>query len=169
MEQNPIRAVKIEKVTLNIGCGDDKVKIEKSAKLLEYLTETKPVITKSKKRSTFGVVKGRPIGVMVTLRKQKAAEFLKKALAGVENKLKNSQFDKEGNFSFGIREYIDMPGVKYKHDIGMMGFDVVVTIERAGFRIKRRRIQQRKIPKKHRINKEETVAWLEKNFGVKVE
>ena len=67
-----MREIKIEKITLNIGCGDDKVKIEKSKKLLEMLTGKKPVITRSKKRSTFGVPKGKPLGVMVTLRKQDA-------------------------------------------------------------------------------------------------
>ena len=148
-----MRQLRVEKVTLNIGCGDDKDKIDKAAKLLEYLTEKKPVITKSKKRSTFGVAKGKPIGVMVTLRGNAAMDFLKKALEGIEKKLKMSQFDSEGNFSFGVKEYIDIPGVRYKHDIGMIGLDVVITIERPGFRIKRRRIQKRKIPRKNKINK----------------
>lgn len=163
-----MRKIKIEKVTLNIGCGDDKEKIDKAVNLLEYLTEKKPVITKSKKRSTFGVPKEKPIGVMVTLRKAAAVEFLKKAFEGVEKKIKLSQVDDSGNFSFGIKEYIDIPGIRYKHDIGMLGLDVVVTLERSGFRIKRRRIQKRKIPRKHIINKEETVNWLKNNFGVEM-
>lgn len=162
------REIEIEKVTLNIGCGDDKAKIEKATKLLETLTERKSVITKSKRRSTFGVPKGKPIGVKVTLRGEQAKEFLKKALAGVENKLKNSQFDSTGNVSFGIREYIDMPGVKYQHDVGMMGFDVAVTLKRAGFRIKQRRIQQRQISRKHKINKEAAIEFLKKNFGAEI-
>lgn len=161
-----MRQIKIEKITLNIGCGDDKAKIEKATKLLEYLTEKKPMITLSKKRSTFGVTKGKPIGVMVTLRGKTAAEFLKRALEGIEKKIKSSQFDADGNFSFGIKEYIDIPGVRYKHDIGMLGFDVAVTLERPGFSIKRRRIQKRKIPRKHKINKEEALNWLKSSFGV---
>lgn len=68
MEENPMRAIKIEKVTLNIGCGGDAEKIEKATKLLEMLTGRKTVITKSKRRSTFGISKGKPVGVMVTLR-----------------------------------------------------------------------------------------------------
>lgn len=168
MPENPMRKIKIEKVTLNIGCGDDNAKLEKATKLLEYLTERKAVITKSKRRSTFGVAKGKPIGVMVTLRGKSAEDFLKRALEGVEKKLKFSQFDVEGNFSFGIKEYIDISGIKYKHDIGMLGLDVAVTLERPGFRIKRRRIQQRKIPRKHTINKEETAEWLKNNFGVEI-
>lgn len=168
MSENPMRAIRIEKVTLNVGCGDDKEKIEKAKKLLEYLTEGRPMITKSKRRSTFGMTKGKPIGVMITLRKKKAVEFLKKALQGVENRLKASQFDKEGNFSFGIKEYIEIPNVKYKHEIGMLGLDVSVTLERPGFRIKRRRIQKRKIPTRHKINREEAMNWVKNNFGVDV-
>lgn len=163
-----MRNIRVEKITLNIGCGDDKNKLEKATKLLEYLTERKPLVTKSKRRSTFGVVKGKPIGVMVTLRGETAVEFLKRALEGVEKKLKASQFDNQGNFSFGLKEYIDVPGVRYKHDIGMFGLDVTVTLERSGFRIKRRRIQQRKIPAKHIINKEESMEWVKKSFGVEV-
>lgn len=165
---NPMQEIKIEKVTLNVGCGDDKEKIERAKKLLEYLTGRKPLVTKSKRRSTFGVVKGKPIGAMVTLRGTKALEFLKNALETTEKKLKFSQFDDEGNFSIGIREYIEIPGVKYQHDVGMLGLDVAVTLERAGFRIKRRRIQQRKIPAKHRINKEDAMNWVKNNFGVEI-
>jgi large subunit ribosomal protein L5 len=168
MQENPMRQIRIEKVTLNIGCGDDKAKLERAVKLLEYLTGRKPLITKSKRRSTFGVAKGKPIGAVVTLRRKAAEEFLRKALEAVDKKLRLSQFDAEGNFSFGIKEYIDIPGVKYKHEIGMLGMDVAVTLERPGFRIKRRRIQQRKIPRKHKINKEEAVNWLKNNFGVEV-
>lgn len=166
--ENPMQELKIEKLTLNIGAGDDKQKIEKSVKLLEMLTGKKPVITKSKKRSTFGVAKGKPIGTMVTLRKKDAEEFLKKTFVAKENKISASQFDKDGNFSFGIKEYIDIPGVRYAHDIGMMGFDVAVTVERKGFRINKRRAKKAKIPRKQKINKEETAEWLKNKFGVEI-
>ena len=168
MEENPMRQIRIEKVTLNIGCGPDQQKVEKAKKLLEYLTKGKAIMTPSKKRSTFGVPKGKPIGAAITLRKQKAYDFLKKALAAVDNKIKSSQFDKDGNFSIGIKEYIDLPGVKYQHELGMLGLDISVTLERPGYRIKRRRIQNRKISKKHKVNKEEVIEWLKKNFGVEV-
>jgi len=164
----PMQKIRVEKVTLNIGCGDDNSKIEKATKLLEMLTQRKPVVTKSRRRSTFGVAKGKPLGVMVTLRKQPAIEFLKRALAANENKLKRSQFDKDGNFSFGVREYIDIPGIRYSHEIGIMGLDVSVTLERPGFRVKKRRVRQAKIGKKHRINNEEAIEWLKNNFGVEV-
>lgn len=163
-----MRKIRIEKVTLNIGCGDDKEKIERASKLLQILTDRKPTITKSKRRSTFGVTKGKPLGVMVTLRRKEAEEFFKKAIEGVEKKLKASCFDSSGNFNFGIKEYIDIPGVKYSHDVGMMGFDVAVTLERPGFRIKRRKMQQKQISKKHKITIEESKEWVKNTFGVDV-
>jgi|YelNatPaOPRAMG01_1025707.scaffolds.fasta_scaffold07725_11 large subunit ribosomal protein L5 len=168
MEENPMRSIRIEKVTLNVGCAADLQKIERAKKLLEYLTGKKAIITKSKRRSTFGVAKGKPVGVKVTLRKKEAVEFLKKALEAVDKKIEASKFDDNGNFSFGIKEYIEIPGVKYSHEIGMLGLDVCVSLERPGFRIERRRIQKRKIPKSHRISKEEAIEWVKKSFGVEV-
>jgi large subunit ribosomal protein L5 len=163
-----MRRIEIEKVVLNVGCAGEQEKIERAKKLLEMLTGRVPKITKSKRRSTFGIAKGKPVGVMVTLRGKEAEDFLKRALYAVDNKLKTSQFDKEGNFSFGIKEYIDIQGVKYSHDVGMLGLDVCVSLKRPGFRIKYRRIQKRKIPKKHKISKEEAIVWLKENFGVDV-
>ena len=167
---NPMREIKIAKLTLNIGCGDDAAKLDRAKKLLEYLNDKqKPMITKSKRRSTFGVPKHKPIGIKLTLRKEKAMEFFKAVLKSTENKVRLSQIDKEGNINFGIKDYIDLPDIRYQHAIGMMGFDVAVTLERAGYKIKRRRIQKRKIPKDHRLNKEEVANWLKEKFGVKVE
>lgn len=159
----------MEKVVLNIGCAGDMEKIERAKKLLENLTGRKAFVTKSKRRSTFGIAKGKPIGTIVTLRKKQAIEFLKKALEAVGNRLSIKQFDVEGNFSFGIKEYIDIPGVRYQPEIGILGLDVCVSLERPGFRIKRRGVRKGKIPKEHRISKEEAIEWVKKEFGVKVE
>jgi large subunit ribosomal protein L5 len=166
--QNAMREIKIEKLSLNIGCGDDKNKIEKATKLLTMLTGGKPVLTRSKTRSTFGVTKGKPIGVKVTLRKKDAEDFLIKSLGAVEKKVRMGQIDNDGNLNLGVREYIDLPGVKYSHEVGMLGFGVSVTLERPGFRIKKRRIQQRIIPKKHKLTKEEVANWLSQRFGVQI-
>lgn len=167
-QSNPMREIKIEKVTLNVGCGDDKQKIEKAQKLLSMLTGRKPVVTLSKKRSTFGVAKGKPIGVKVTLRKKPAEEFFKLVLQSVGNKLKDSQIDADGNVNIGMKEYIDLPGIKYSHDIGLLGLGISASLERKGFRIKRRRVQKRIIPKNHKLNKEEVSRWLKERYGVTV-
>jgi large subunit ribosomal protein L5 len=168
--QNPMREIRIEKITLNIGCGDDQQKIERAKKLLEMLTEMKPVVTKSKKkRSTFGIVQGKPIGVKVTTRKKKALELFEKLLQAIDKKIKSSQLDNDGNINIGIKEYIDLPGIRYQHSIGMLGFDAAITLERPGYSIKRRRIQTTSIPKRHKVNKEEVLNWLREKFGVTIE
>ena len=164
---NPMRKIQIEKVVINIGCGGDLNKIERALKLLQIINGKKPVITKSKRRSTFGIAKGKPVGVKVTLRGKDAEEFFKRVLEAKGNVLNASSIDKEGNISIGIKEYIELPGVKYNHEIGMLGMDVCISFKRPGYRIKFRKIQKRKIPRKHRITREEIIEWL-KEKGVEI-
>ncbi|HDD36324.1 MAG TPA: 50S ribosomal protein L5, partial [Archaeoglobus veneficus] len=106
-------------------------------------------------------------GVKVTLRGEKALKFLKDALTVKENKLKAKQIG-NGEFSFGIAEHIDLPGVEYDPDIGIYGMDVCVSLRRRGYRISRRRRCKSKVGKSHRITKEETIEFL-KNMGVEIE
>jgi len=167
MAENIMREIRIEKITLNMGCGTDKNKLDRAKKLLETLSGQKVLTTLSKKRSTFGVTKGKPIGVKVTLRKERALKFLRDALSAVDNELKESQIN-DGNFSVGIKEYIDLPDIQYDPEVGIIGFDVCVTLERPGFRIMRKKIKQSKISKKHKITKVETIEWLKNKFGVKI-
>ena len=167
MTENIMREIRIEKITLNMGCGTDKNKLDRAKKLLETLSGQKILTTLSRKRSTFGIAKGKPIGVKVTLRKERALKFLRGALSAVDNELKESQID-NGNFSIGIREYIDLPDVQYDPEVGIMGLDVCVTLERPGFRVMRKKIKQSKISIKHKITKVETIEWLKNKFGVKI-
>lgn len=164
---NTMRNIRIEKVTINIGCGSAEDKLEKAKALLEKLTEKKIVETKTRTRNTFGTAKGKPIGCKITLRKKSAEEFLKKAFEAVDKKLSKSVFDKQGNFSFGIKEHIDIPGVRYDPEIGILGMDVCVTLERPGFRIKRKRMGG-KIGKSHLIKPEESMEWISKSYGVEI-
>ncbi len=156
------------KVTLNIGCGESGEKLERAKKLIEKLSGKKVVVTTTHGRTTFGMAKGRPIGIKVTLRGKSALEFLNKALAARDSKLPGTCFDKQGNFAFGVREHIDMPGVRYDPDIGIFGMDVCVTLERPGYRISRVRIAHT-IGHNHRITSDEAQDWAVKNLGVKVE
>ena len=165
---NKMREIRLEKVTINIGVGEAGPKLEMAKKLLEKISEEKVVITKTHKRSTFGVAKKRPIGVKITLRGEKAKEFLINTLKAKDNRINPDQFDGNGNFSIGVKEYIDLPGVKYDPEIGIMGMDVCVTLVRPGFRVKNRKIRSKKVGKKHRITKEEAKEWMEKEFDVKV-
>jgi|YelNatPaOPRAMG01_1025707.scaffolds.fasta_scaffold05515_22 large subunit ribosomal protein L5 len=159
----------LEKVTLNVGVGSGgNVKIDNAKKLLERITGVKPVATKAKKRNpSFNIRKGDLIGVKVTLRKEKAASVLKKCLEAVNFKLPLSCFDSHGNFSFGVHEYIELKGVKYDPEIGMMGFDVCVTLSKPGKRVALRRIKPARIPLKQRVSKSEAVEFV-KGLGVEV-
>ena len=162
-----MRNIKIEKLTVNIGCGESGEKLEKARKLLSELVDKKVVITKTSKRTTFGMAKGRPIGCKITLRGNDAKEFLERAFEAVDKKILKRVFDSSGNFSFGIREHIDIPGVNYDPEIGIFGMDVTVTLERPGYSIRRKKISH-KIGKKHLIKPEESMEWIVKNYGVEI-
>ncbi len=161
--------IKIEKVTLNIGVGVSGEKLEAAKTLLQRLSGQKPIETKAKDRiPTWNLRPGLPIGTKVTLRGKRAVEILNRCLDSVERKLKASSFDTSGNFAFGVREYIDIPGIKYDPKIGMFGLDVIVTLEKPGFRIKRRKIAPRSIPTRHRITKTESIDFVSKDLRVEI-
>jgi len=164
-----MKEIKIEKVTLNFGAGKDSNQLKKGIKLLKNVTSVKPIETITNKRiPTWGIRPGLPIGCKVTLRKEKAVEILEKLLLAKEKKMNEKQFDENGNMAFGIAEYIDIPGIKYDPEIGIIGFEVCVTLERAGFRIKRRKIGKKKINKNHKITKEDAIDFMKNKFGVKI-
>lgn len=161
--------IKVSKVTVNIGVGESAEKLQKAEKLLSTLLGQKPVRTYAKASiPEFGVKKHSPLGVKVTLRGKKAAEFLSRALAAVENQIRRTQFDSNGNFSFGVKEYIEIPNTRYDPEIGMLGMDVSVCIERPGYRIAKRKVEQKKLPSSARINIEESIKFVEKKFNVQV-
>lgn len=164
---NPNRNIRIEKVTLNFSAGKDQNKLEKGMKLLEHITGITPIKTITQKRiAGWGLRPGLPIGCKITMRKKKATETLKKLLEAKQNNLKDTQFDGNGNLAFGVPEYIDIPGVSYLPELGIMGFEVCVTLERAGFRIKKRKVQKSKVPKKHRIEKKEAMDFFREKFNI---
>lgn len=167
---NVMREPKLEKVVVNMGIGESGEKLEKAEKLLMELTDQKPVKTTAEKTNRdFGIRKGEPIGVKVTLRKEKADTFLKRALESVEKMLHSRNFDGKGNFAFGIREHIDLPGVKYDPKVGIFGMDVAVTLERSGFRIKRRKKERKTIHHKDYVSKEEAMSFVTQKYGVRIE
>ncbi len=166
---NPMRKIRIEKVTLNIGVGQPGERLDNAKKLLETITGKQATLTEAKVRNpTFKIRKGLPIGVKVTLRGKDAIEILKRAFKSVKNKIPKKSFDTAGNFAIGIKEYIDFPGVKYNPEIGMFGFDVVVTLERPGYRVKKRKRAPAKVGKSHKIKPEEAMEFVKETFGVEV-
>ena len=165
-----MKQIRIEKVTLNIGTGEPGDKLDKAVKLLQVISNEKPVQTKTKKRiPTWNIRPGLAIGAKVTLRKKKAEEMFKRLLQAVGQKIDASKFDKNGNLSLGIKEYLDIPGTKYDVKIGTIGLEAAITLERPGFCIKKRHYRRSNIPKRHLISKEEAIEFMKKEFGVVVE
>jgi large subunit ribosomal protein L5 len=166
---NVMRIPKISKLVLSVGAvGAD---LEKATKLLEMLSEMKAQIIKSgpKRRiPAFGVKPNMPLGARVTIRGKKAVDLLRRLLGAIDNKLKKSQID-PNTFSFGIKEYIEIPGVEYVREIGIRGFNATVTFERAGVRVKKRKIKRGKIPVKQIVSQEEIINYMEENFKTNFE
>jgi large subunit ribosomal protein L5 len=166
MKENKMREIKIEKVILSVGgIGEE---LEKGNKLIEFLSGRKAVKMKSKKRiPNFNIRPGLEVGAIVTIRKDNS-EFLKRMLIAIDNILKKKQIS-ENNFSFGINEYIEIPGVEYQREIGMRGLDVTVVFTRTGKRINKKKIKRGKIPKRQNISKEEIIKFMEEKFGTRFE
>ncbi|MFX1450204.1 MAG: 50S ribosomal protein L5 [Promethearchaeota archaeon] len=166
---NPALLPRISKVTINVSIGESGVQLEKAGQVLESLIGQKPIKLRAKKTiRSFGIRKYEPMAIKTTLRGEKAINFLKRSLEVVENKIKQSSFDKYGNFSFGVKEHIELPGVKYDPKLGIFGFDVNVSIERLGYRIRRRSYKRKKIPTKIRLSPEEAMIFMEKYFGTTI-
>jgi large subunit ribosomal protein L5 len=166
---NPMKKIDIEKITLNICVGQPGDNLDKAIKLLNKITTSKPVKTKAKKRiPTWNIRPGLEIGCKVTLRGQKAKELLKRLLASTNNQLNEKNFDNQGNLSFGVLEYIDIPGVEYDASIGIIGLEVAVTLKRPGFRIKNRKIKSKKIAKSHKISKQEAIDYMKNEYKINI-
>ncbi len=168
-KENRMRSVRIEKVTLSMGTGIEEENNKKALVLLQKITERKPVQCYAKKRvAQWKLRPGLPIGVKVTLRRKEAIELLKRLLKAVDNKIKKDKFTESG-FSFGVPEYIDIPGIKYDPKLGILGLNVSVTLERPGFRIKRRKLMKSKVPKRSVISSEDAMKFAVEKLEVIVE
>jgi len=166
----PMKRISVDKVVINVGVGKSGEPIERAKNALFELTGHQAAIRGARETvRDFGIHKGEPIGVIVTLRRIQAIEFLKRVLAAKRNTLKNSSFDDFGNISLGIHEHIDIPGTKYNPDIGIFGMDVNVVLRRPGYRIARKSKKRSKIGRSHRINKAEAVEFFKQQYGIEVE
>jgi len=163
-KENPMRQIKIEKVVLNVGgIGEN---LERGMRLLKLLSGKKPSKTVARKRiPALGVRPGLEVGGVVTIRKN-PEELLKRMLIAIDNVLKKRQISTD-NFSFGIKEYLEIPGVEYQRDIGILGLDVIVVFKRSGRRVRLRKIKRGRIPQRHRIPKEEIIKFMEDTFQTK--
>ncbi|MDG6218640.1 MAG: 50S ribosomal protein L5 [Candidatus Thermoplasmatota archaeon] len=169
VKTKPMIQAQIEKVTVNIGVGEAGERLKKAESVLENITKHKPIQTLSTiTNREFGIRKRMPIGCKVTLRKNDAHDFLKRAWETRDNRIADYAFDEQGNLSFGIPDHTLFKDQKYDPDIGIFGMDVSITMGKPGFRIKQRRIQKRKIPNKHKVTKDEAMNYISKTFNVEV-
>jgi large subunit ribosomal protein L5 len=168
-EENPMLKPEIEKVVVNLSVGKPGEPLEKAVKVLKELTGQAPCKRQAKQTiRDFGVRKGESIACIVTLRKQKAKEFLDKVLPVVDKKIPRTSFDRQGNFSFGIKEHIEIQGVKYDPEVGIFGMDVCVTMARHGYRVKDRRRERARIGSKHVLTPEESMTFVKGALGVEI-
>ena len=134
---NVMQVPVLSKVVLNMGVGEavnDRKKVELAAADLALIAGQKPVITKAKKSiAQFKLREGMPIGVKVTLRRERMYEFLDRfitiALPRVRDfrGLNPKSFDGRGNYACGIKEQIIFPEINYDRIDKVRGMDVIVT------------------------------------------
>ncbi len=166
---NTMQKISLNKVVLNMGVGKSGEPIEIAKAALQEITGKKPNPRNAKKsQRDWGVRKGEPIGVAVTVRKENAMILLKKLLEAKDNQIKGRSFDNEGNFSFGITEHIDIPGIKYNPKIGILGLEVSVSLTRPGYNIRLRSKHKSNIGKNHKISKQEAIDFIKEKFEVAI-
>ncbi len=166
---NVMRTPQIEKVTVHMSVGESGKKLSNAEMIMQAITGQKPVRNFAKKTlPAFGIKKGEAIGCKVTLRGAKAEKFLNTALAIKDKQLNARSFDRSGNFAFGIEEHTDFPGLEYDPEIGIYGMDVIVSLERPGYRIKNRKARQHDIPAGHKLTREDSISFLSSKYGVEV-
>ena len=166
---NKMQAIKLEKVVLNICAGAEQTQVKKANTLISAISGMKAAETTAKKRiATWKIRQGLPIGAKATIRGKKANELLKRLLEAMDNTLPKKSFTENG-FCFGIKEYIDIPGVKYDPKVGIIGLDVCVSLSRPGYRVKWRKIKNHRLTKKHSVSAREATDFAINQLGVKVE
>jgi len=134
--KNVMQLPKLEKIVLNMGVGEavnDTKKVKSAAADLEKIAGQKPVITHARKSiAGFKVRENMPLGVKVTLRKQRMYEFMDRlvniALPRVRDfrGLNPNAFDGRGNYAMGIKEHIIFPEISYDQIEQVWGMDIVV-------------------------------------------
>ena len=134
---NVMEVPEIKKITVNMGVGEavqDKKTIEKAVADLEKISGQKVLITRARKSvASFKIREGMPIGVKVTLRRERMYEFLDRliniALPRVRDfrGLNRKSFDGNGNYSLGVKEQIIFPEIDYDKIDKIRGLDISIT------------------------------------------
>ncbi len=169
MKNNIMMEPVIEKVVVHMGVGESGQHLVDAENILYEITGQKVIRSFSKMTiPAFGIKKREPIGCKVTLRGINAHKFLESSLKIIDNTLRKSQFDINGNVSFGIEEHTDFDGMKYDPNVGVFGMDVNIVIKRKGERVSNRKIEPRKVSKSHKMNINDSMKFLINKYNVEV-
>jgi large subunit ribosomal protein L5 len=132
-----MQAPRIEKVTVNMGCGDakqDSKVLDAASEQLGTITGQKPNVRRARKSiAQFKVREGMPVGVAVTLRNERAYEFLDRLMSIAIPRIRDFRglnpraFDGRGNYSMGVREQIIFPEIDYDEIDQVRGLDITIT------------------------------------------
>jgi large subunit ribosomal protein L5 len=135
--KNRMEVPRLDKIVINMGVGEatqDKKKVETAAQEMQLIAGQKPVITKAKKSiAQFKLREGMPIGVKVTLRRERMYEFIDRlvtiALPRVRDfrGLNPKSFDGRGNYAMGLKEQLVFPEINYDRIEKVRGMDIIVT------------------------------------------
>ena len=163
-----MREPRVEKVVVHMGIGHGGRDLANAEDILEEITGQTPVRTKAKRTvGEFDIREGDPIGAKVTLRGDRAEDFLARALPVGD--VSPEQFDDTGNVSFGVEEHTDFPSQEYDPNVGIYGLDVTVNLVRPGYRVAKREKVTRPIPSTHRLTPADAIAYLETTMDVSIE
>ena len=134
--KNPMQVPRLDKIVVNMGVGEavqDGKKIDAAVGDLTAITGQHPVVIKAKKSiATFKLRKGMPIGVKVTLRRERMYEFLDRLITVALPRVRDFRgvssrsFDGRGNYALGLKEQIVFPEIDYDRVDTVRGMDVVI-------------------------------------------
>ena len=134
---SPMQAPKITKITLNMGVGEakqDSKQFEQAQEQLAAIAGQKPNVRRARKSiAAFKLREGMPVGLSVTLRDDRAYEFLDRLLSVAIPRIRDFRglnprsFDGRGNYSMGVREQIIFPEIDYDKVDQVRGLDITFT------------------------------------------
>ncbi len=134
---SPMQAPKIEKITVNMGCGDakqDSKVLDAATEQMRIITGQQPNIRRARKSiAQFKLREGMPVGVAVTLRGERAYEFLDRLMSVAIPRIRDFRglspraFDGRGNYTLGVREQIIFPEIDYDEIDQVRGLDITIT------------------------------------------
>jgi len=167
VDNNIMREPILEKVVLN--CGGTAEKLERAVKLLTILTGRKiREITSTKRIPSFGVRPGLKTGCNVTIRGKEKEVLLKRLFGAVGYKIAKKKIQ-SNHFSFGIKEYLEIPDMDYQREVGIMGLDVTAVFKRKGKRVSLKKIKHGNVPKKQNVTPQEIIDYLQNKLKITVE